>query len=132
VVKLLATIAERAAAANLPFLVIGGNALIAYGYPRMTRDIGLLVREKDRPAWDNLLTSLGYASRPGPSHRFERDISDVITLIQVNDAEVAKSEYAEMLDWTYKMNEKYAVGLPLDDAYWAESLAGKNPEPFVM
>jgi hypothetical protein len=35
-------------------------------------------------------------------------------------------------DWTYAMNEAYAAKLPLDDAYWAWSLAGKNPEPFVM
>jgi hypothetical protein len=35
-------------------------------------------------------------------------------------------------DWTYAANEEYAASLPLDDAYWAWSLAGKNPEPFVM
>ncbi|MEI9898570.1 MAG: hypothetical protein WDN28_33120 [Chthoniobacter sp.] len=58
--KILATIVERAAAANLPFLVIGGNAVIAYGYPRMTRDIDLLVREADRRAWDELMLDLGY------------------------------------------------------------------------
>lgn len=77
-VKILATIAARAAAEGLPFLVIGGNAVIAYGYPRMTRDIDLLVRETDRRAWDTLLTSLEYAPHqiarvfhmyhPGPRH----------------------------------------------------------------
>lgn len=35
-------------------------------------------------------------------------------------------------DWTYAANEKHAATVPLDDAYWAWSLAGKNPEPFVM
>jgi hypothetical protein len=35
-------------------------------------------------------------------------------------------------DWTYALNEEYAASLALDDAYWAWSLAGKNPEPFVM
>jgi len=32
----------------------------------------------------------------------------------------------------YAANEEYAAKLPLDEAYWACSLAGKNPEPFVM
>lgn len=35
-------------------------------------------------------------------------------------------------DWTYAANEERAATVPLDDAYWAWSLAGKNPEPFVM
>ena len=32
----------------------------------------------------------------------------------------------------YALNEELSVTQVLDDAYWAESLAGKNPEPFVM
>lgn len=59
-VNILATIATRAAAEGLSFLVIGGNAVIAYGYARMTRDIDLLVSDADRRAWDALITSLGY------------------------------------------------------------------------
>ncbi len=35
-------------------------------------------------------------------------------------------------DWTYAINEHRWKTQVLDDAYWAESLAGKNPEPFVM
>lgn len=160
-VKILATIAERAAAANLPFLVIGGNAVIAHGYPRLTNDLDLLVCETDRRAWDEMMTSLGYvphqiqrafhmynpverglppvdlmlvdvgtfgklatdpkpcvldetdvcipklshllalklhALRQGPSHRFERDMSDVITLVEVNHVDLAVSEYAEILE----------------------------------
>jgi hypothetical protein len=59
-VKTLATIAARAAEANLPFLVIGGNAVIAYGHIRQTGDIDLLVRQRDRLRWDQLILSLGY------------------------------------------------------------------------
>lgn len=158
--KILATIAERAAAEGLPFLVIGGNAVIAYGYPRMTRDIDLLVRDSDRRAWDTLITSLDYtphqiarafhmynpiargdlpvdlmlvdadtfaklaaqpnqcvldqtqvfvpklshllalklhALRNGSSHRYERDLSDVVMLIDVNKVDLAASEYADIL-----------------------------------
>lgn len=60
--KILATIAARAAEDELPFLIIGGNAVIAYGYPRMTRDIDLLVREEDRREWDALILALDYSS----------------------------------------------------------------------
>lgn len=59
-VKIVALIAEKAALAGLEFLVIGGNAVIAYGYPRMTADVDLLVRETDRRKWDELVTALAY------------------------------------------------------------------------
>ena len=58
--KILLTIAERAAAEGLPFLVIGGNAVVVYGYGRKTMDLDLLVCEDDRRAWDALVTNLGY------------------------------------------------------------------------
>ena len=32
----------------------------------------------------------------------------------------------------YALNAEIWKTQVLDDAYWAESLAGKNPEPFVM
>jgi hypothetical protein len=160
-VKILATIVERAAAANLPFLVIGGNAVNAHGYPRLTNDLDLLVCEADRRAWDELVTGLGYvphqiqrafhmynpierglppvdlmlvdagtfgkfvadpnqcvldetdvripklshllalklhALRQGLSDRFERDMSDVISLVKINHVDLAASEYAEIVE----------------------------------
>lgn len=57
---IVAKIVEQAAAAGLPFLVIGGHAVNAHGYPRTTADIDLLVREDDRRAWDELIVPLGY------------------------------------------------------------------------
>jgi hypothetical protein len=35
----------------LPFLVIGGHAVIAYGYGRLTHDTDFLVKRDDREAW---------------------------------------------------------------------------------
>ncbi len=159
--KILATIAERAAVAGLPFLVIGGNAVNVYGYPRTTSDIDLLIREEDRRAWDTLITGLGYlphqimrafhmynpqqrgeppvdlmlvdagtfgklasergksvlaeteifvpklshllalklhALRNGGAHRFDRDMSDVVTLVQVNRVDLAEPEYVDILN----------------------------------
>ena len=58
--RIFANLVEKAALSGLPFLIIGGNAVIAYGYPRRTIDVDLLVREVDRRAWDALLLSLGF------------------------------------------------------------------------
>jgi Nucleotidyl transferase AbiEii toxin, Type IV TA system len=45
---------------ELPFLVIGGHAVIAHGYERQTADLDLLVRGADRAAWKIFMTGLGY------------------------------------------------------------------------
>lgn len=39
----------------MPFLLIGGHAVAAYGYGRHTLDVDLLVRETDQEAWHKLL-----------------------------------------------------------------------------
>lgn len=48
------------AESGLQFLVIGGLAINAHGYERVTADIDLLVRKEDREAWRNLMLSIGY------------------------------------------------------------------------
>jgi predicted nucleotidyltransferase len=53
-------ICQRASDAALPFLLIGGHAVVVYGFPRQTRDVDLLVCETDRRRWDELITPLGY------------------------------------------------------------------------
>lgn len=45
---------------GLRFLVIGGHAVIAHGYPRTTFDLELLVERERSPEWDALLAELGY------------------------------------------------------------------------
>jgi|SRR6266850_2150303 len=45
---------------NLDFLVIGGLAVIFYGYSRDTADLDLLIRRDSQPAWLELLGRLGY------------------------------------------------------------------------
>jgi hypothetical protein len=60
-VSLLATIAGRAAACSLPFLLAGGHAVIAHGHPRNTFDIDLIIRRSDRDSWTELARHLGYA-----------------------------------------------------------------------
>jgi hypothetical protein len=46
---------------ELPFLIIGGMAVIAHGYPRDTVDLDYLVRRSDREAWRRALASHGFA-----------------------------------------------------------------------
>lgn len=45
---------------SLPSLLIGGNAVILYGFLRSTADLDLLVPEAARARWFELLRDLGY------------------------------------------------------------------------
>ena len=45
---------------NLDFLVIGGLAVIFHGYARDTADLDLLIRQRERKQWLELLASLRY------------------------------------------------------------------------
>jgi hypothetical protein len=45
---------------DMPFLLIGGNAVILLGFPRMTIDIDLLVPAATRPRWLDLMRELGF------------------------------------------------------------------------
>lgn len=157
--RIVATISEKAALAGLPFLIIGGNAVNAYGYPRTTTDVDLFVRDSDRRKWDELIVPLGYRAHqiqrvfhmynPIPNnlppvdlmlvdrgtfdkmeinaaeitlggakvrvpslrhlialklhalrtylpHRYERDLGDVLVLMQVNKVDLAAPEYDEI------------------------------------
>lgn len=58
--NVLATIATLAAEKNLLFLLAGGHAVIAHGYPRTTFDLDLIVRRRDQKAWLELAQSLEY------------------------------------------------------------------------
>ncbi len=58
--KEITAILRRASERGLPSLLIGANALIAFGYIRNTIDLDLLVPEHDRTRWLDLLGTLGY------------------------------------------------------------------------
>ena len=53
------TIAQKAGNAGLPFLVIGGYAVMAHGFVRATDDLDLLVQSGRRDEWRQLLEGLG-------------------------------------------------------------------------
>jgi hypothetical protein len=58
-VSFFQSIAEKAGEAGLPFLVIGGYAVMAHGFVRATDDLDLLVRSDQRDRWRRLLEGLG-------------------------------------------------------------------------
>lgn len=47
-------------ALDSPFLVIGGHAIAASGYPRTTGDFDALVQKEHRAGWTDALKSAGY------------------------------------------------------------------------
>ncbi len=53
-------LAERARREELPFLVVGGHAVILYNVPRFTRDIDLLVPESAMAQWLAFLSRFRY------------------------------------------------------------------------
>ncbi len=56
----LAKLLAAASRAGLPFLLIGGNAVILLGFPRFTLDVDLLVPEAKRSQWLDLMRELGF------------------------------------------------------------------------
>ncbi|HEU4678915.1 MAG TPA: hypothetical protein VFS35_05300 [Terrimicrobiaceae bacterium] len=74
----LRTIIEAAQARKLPFLLIGGNAMILLGYIRNTVDIDLLVESEKRGNWLDLMRELGlhFLHGTGAFAQFEPAESD--------------------------------------------------------
>ncbi len=46
----------------MPFAVIGGHAVNAYGISRQTGDLDLIVRGSDKEAWSTLMKKMNYES----------------------------------------------------------------------
>jgi hypothetical protein len=66
-VSVFQTIAQKAGEAGLPFLIIGGYAVMAHGFVRATDDLDLLVQRGHRDRWRALLEGLGmtvYREKP--------------------------------------------------------------------
>src|SRR5436305_4287831 len=52
---------HEAKARGLPYLVIGGYAVIAHGFPRLTFDFDLAIEKQRRTEWLQCVSALGYA-----------------------------------------------------------------------
>lgn len=51
------------------FLLIGGNAVIAHGVPRFTRDVDFVIPDREESAWRNMLENTGFEMFHG-THAF--------------------------------------------------------------
>ena len=123
-------------------------------------EILLAERSVRIPSLRHLIAMKLHALRSGQPHRREKDMGDVLTLMQVNSVDLASPEYVEILT-RYATADLAALNLPVpdeplpafhilplehshllneqlwedtiyDEAYFAESLAHKNPEPLVL
>jgi len=63
--QLLRAIVDEAAQNHLPFIIIGGTAVNAFGHARMTLDLDLVIPRSDVELWSSLLGKLGYRRVPG-------------------------------------------------------------------
>lgn len=58
---LLRLISQKANEQQLPFMLIGGYAVMAHGYARSTYDLDFLIRKNQAEDWSKLLESLGFS-----------------------------------------------------------------------
>ena len=58
--NMIGNISIKAAEQNLPFLLIGGYAVMAHGYIRTTEDVDLLVRKNQAAEWRKIIEDLGF------------------------------------------------------------------------
>ena len=73
--EILRSIALYVEEKNLPFFLIGGHAVNAYGISRQTGDIDLLIKIEDKEKWQDLMNKLKYKSSQNDS-KFMRFSSD--------------------------------------------------------
>jgi hypothetical protein len=99
-VSSLETISEKAASVNLPFLLIGGYAVMAHGFARSTYDLDLLVPRSDSARWKNLVAEIGFGFfREGPTFlQFHPPSADVppLDLMLVGDDTFAQMQAASV------------------------------------
>jgi len=69
-------IAKRADEAGIPFLIIGGYAVLAHGYVRTTDDLDLIVCREQRAKWSNLLAGLGMTIKNNAATFLQFDPAD--------------------------------------------------------
>jgi len=60
--EILRTISLYSDGQGMPFLLIGGHAVNAYGVQRQTGDIDLIVKSSQRKEWEELFSKIRYQS----------------------------------------------------------------------
>lgn len=103
----LTVLAQRAREGGLPFLLVGGHAVIAHGHPRNTFDLDLVVPRPAAEGWRAIALALGYTLHgEGP------------TFIQFNPPDPVSLPLDLMIvsEDTYRQLEAAAVDAPVASA----------------
>ncbi len=71
--------------ADVPYALCGGMAVVLHGYPRLTRDVDLLIRSRDLDAARAALASAGFTI-PGGLIPFDAGLSHERNVFRVSKA----------------------------------------------
>lgn len=92
--EILRSLSLYADARGMPFLLIGGHAVNAYGIQRQTGDIDLIVRRTQRAEWREFFSKIRYKSDQSDDYfiRYQADTIAAwpIDLMLVDDATFTK------------------------------------------
>jgi hypothetical protein len=93
-------IAKRASEADIPFLVIGGYAVLAHGYVRATDDLDLIVQRGRRAQLSQVLCDLGMSIKNDAANFVQFDPRDEngmdVDLMFVSEAVFGQLEQASI------------------------------------
>jgi hypothetical protein len=81
---------------NMPFVLIGGHAINAYGIQRQTGDVDLLVRRSQREKWQELFEKIRYAADQSDD-RFIRYKPNTITAWPIDLMLVDDETFSKLL-----------------------------------
>src|SRR5215469_3369838 len=91
-------IARKASEDRIPFLVIGGYAVLAHGYVRATDDLDLIASHGQRESWSKLLVGFGMTIKNEAATFLQFDPQEEtdmpVDLMFVSDEVFAKLELA--------------------------------------
>jgi len=101
--EILRTISLYVEGKNMPFLVIGGHAVNAYGLSRQTGDLDLLVRDDEKRVWIDLMNKLHL--RAGQSDdRFARFQPEAFTGWPIDLMFVDRATFAKLFEQSIEVS----------------------------
>ena len=100
--EILRTISLYVEGKNMPFAVIGGHAVNAYGISRQTGGLDLVVRGSNKKSWCELMDKLHFTSDQN-DERFARFRPDVLTGWPIDLMFVDDQTFAKLFDQSIEM-----------------------------
>jgi hypothetical protein len=112
--EILRTITLYTETKAIPFMVIGGHAVNAYGISRQTGDIDLLVKLTDRTSWLELMSKLNYSPQQN-DERFARFRPKSIAAWPIDlmfvDDETFEKMYAESIRTSFGLTDAQLISV---------------------